>query len=391
MKVSFPALKGTIGKRDYYATTMALSEVPRFFKFTDWSAAEPSLRAQRVLNTSRVPEITKYILDNEEGYLFSSITASYNHQVDFKPMDADGRVGMIEMNLEDMEFVINDGQHRAAAIAAALKENPDLGKERISVLLFAQEDLNRLQQMFSDLNRFVHKTSKSLDILYDHRDHLSALTMEMAELVAPFQGMIDKEKTAIPLRSPKLLTLSALYDANVELVGTKIGAPGTKDFKEKLALAAAYWNEVARAIPDWQRVKDGTLNAPALRQEKISTHGVILRALGAVGSTLLATYPDDWRKHLAALRNIDWRKSVGTRVNPLWDNVCIVAGSVASNRQARKATGAVLKELLALPLEAQERQVIANLREAGWQGAAPASPTVPDGQQRLDLTLTKTA
>ena len=289
-------------------------------------------------------------------------------------MDADGRVGTIEMNLEDMEFVINDGQHRAAAIAAALKENSDIGRERISVLLFAQEDLDRLQQMFSDLNRFVHKTSKSLDILYDHRDHLSALTMEMAELVGPFKGMIDKEKTAIPLRSPKLVTLSALYDANAELLGTKIGAPGSKDFREKLALATEYWNEVARAIPDWQRVKDGDLKAPALRQEKISTHGVILRALGGVGNALLATYPQDWREHMEAMRHIDWRKSVGARVNPLWDNVCIVAGSVASNRQARKATGAVLKELVGLPLEAQEKQVIANLRDVGWnRGSAKAA------------------
>jgi DNA sulfur modification protein DndB len=386
MKVNFPALKGTIGKRDYYVTTMALSEVPRFFKFTDWAAADPSLRAQRALNTSRVPEITKYILDNEDGYIFSSITASYTHEVDFTPIDPEGRVGTIEMNLEEMEFVINDGQHRAAAIAAALKENPDLGKERISVLLFAQEDLDRLQQMFSDLNRFVHKTSKSLDILYDHRDHVSTLTMEMAERVSAFRGMIDKEKTAVPLRSPKLLTLSALYDANVELLGAKVSAPGTKEFKDKLTLATEYWNEVARAIPDWQRVKDGDIKAQALRQEKINTHGVVLRALGGVGNALLATYPEDWRAHLAGLRQIDWRKSAGSRVNPLWDNVCIVAGSVASNRQARKATEVALKELLGLPLEGQERQIIANMREAGWRGGTSDDPAASDGRRAPELT-----
>ena len=68
------------------------------------------------------------------------------------------------MELEAAEFVINDGQHRCAAIAAALKDNPALGKEKISVLLFERENPERLQQMFSDLNRFVQKTSKeSLD------------------------------------------------------------------------------------------------------------------------------------------------------------------------------------------------------------------------------------
>ncbi|HYT41298.1 MAG TPA: DNA sulfur modification protein DndB, partial [Methylomirabilota bacterium] len=78
MEVKFPAMQATIGKRKYYATTMALSEVPRFFKFNDWTQFEPQQRAQRVLNVARVPEITKYILDNEDGYIFSSITASYN-------------------------------------------------------------------------------------------------------------------------------------------------------------------------------------------------------------------------------------------------------------------------------------------------------------------------
>ena len=57
---------------------MALSEIPRFFKFNDWEQVTPELRAQRVLNESRVPLIAKYIVDNEDSYLFSSIAASYN-------------------------------------------------------------------------------------------------------------------------------------------------------------------------------------------------------------------------------------------------------------------------------------------------------------------------
>ena len=159
------------------------------------------MRAQRVLNVDRVPGITRYILDNEEGYLFSSITASFNCPLTFTPSPSDDRIGSLEMDLENMEFVINDGQHRAAAIAAALKENPDLGKERISVLLFEMENLDRLQQMFSDLNRFAHKTSRSMDILYDHRDNLSALTKEVSESVLglPRDGRQGEDLGAPPL------------------------------------------------------------------------------------------------------------------------------------------------------------------------------------------------
>src|SRR6266542_5476651 len=342
MKVSIPAMRGTIGRRQYYGTMLSLSEIPRLFKFNDWEQFSPEHRAQRVLNKNRIPDIAKYILDNEEGYLFSSITASYNSEVTFIPVADGAEVGTLVMELENVEFIINDGQHRCAAIAAALKENPALGKEKISVLLFETENLERLQQMFSDLNRFVQQTSKSLGMLYDRRDNLSALTMELAEQVDVFRDMVDKEKVTIPRRSPKLFTVSALYEANEELLGNQIPEQGSPLYAEILRRAVKYWTELSKIIGDWQKVKNGTLSASELRQEKINTHAVVLRALGSVGRTLLAKYPEDWQAKLRLLENIDWRKSVGSSANPLWDDVCITAGSVVSNRQARAATLAVL-------------------------------------------------
>lgn len=239
---------------------------------------------------------------------------------------------------------------------AALSENPAIGKERISVLLFPWESLERAQQMFTDLNRFVQKTSKSLNILYDHRDMLSGFTMEITERVPVFKGMIDKEKLTIPIRSEKLFTLSTLYDANEELIGAKLEKPDTKEYKEKLERAVSYWNAVSGVIPDWEKVKQGSVKAPMLRQEKINTHGVVLRALGGLGRALIEAHPNGWEARLEPLRDIDWRKSVGNKVNPEWENVCITAGSVLSNRQARVATLAVLKSKVGLDLTGQESQ-----------------------------------
>lgn len=357
MKVSFPAMRGIIGKRQYFNTMMALSEIPHLFKFNDWEQFTPELRAQRVLVKSRVPEIVKYIVDNEDGYLFSSITCAYSAEVKFKPFEEGADIGYLEMDLEDAKFLINDGQHRCAAITAALNENPGIGKEKISVLLFPWESLERAQQMFTDLNRFVQKTSKSLNILYDHRDALSGFTMEVSERVHVFQGMIDKEKLTIPIRSEKLFTLSTLYDANEELIGGKLGkSADTAEYKEKLERAVAYWKALSGIITDWQKVKDGSIKAPMLRQEKINTHGVVLRALGGLGRFLIEAHPDKWEQRLSVLKNVDWRKSVGNKVNPQWENVCITAGSVLSNRQARVATLAVLKGIVGLELTGQETQ-----------------------------------
>jgi DNA sulfur modification protein DndB len=331
-----------MGGRQYYSLLISLSEIPRFFKFNDWEQSTPEMRTQRVLNKARVPDIAKYILDNEHGYLFSSITASYSCPVNFMPSAENSEIGTLEMELENLEFIINDGQHRCAAIAAALKENPALGKEKISVLLFETENSERLQQMFADLHRFVQKTSKSLGMLFDHRDNLSTLTMEVSDYVDVFRGRVDKEKVTIPLRSPHLFTISALYEANEELLGKNIAKQGSPAYAELLKTAVEYWTELSKIIGDWEKVKNGELSASELRQEKINTHAVVLRALGGVGRALLTKYPESWQAKLKVLEKIDWRKSVGGSANSLWDDVCITAGSVVSNRQARAATLAVL-------------------------------------------------
>lgn len=194
--------------------------------------------------------------------------------------------------------------------------------------------------------------------------------MEVAENVPAFRGQIDKERISLPAYSPKLLTLSALYDANVELLGELSDRPKSPGFTEKVRLATQYWITVADAISDWQRVGRGMLSGPELRKEKINTHSVVLRALGGVGNVLLTTYPQEWSAYVQRLANIDWRKAVGASVNPLWDNVCIVAGSVVSNRQARRAVLAVLKRELGLPLSHQNTSLLHSL---GKEVAAPAS------------------
>jgi DNA sulfur modification protein DndB len=345
---------GTIFDQRFAArqTLVKLNAIPMMFKFTDWIGAMPEDREQRVLNKKRIPDITSYILDNEDGYIFSSITASYKCAVEFKEIGDDG-LGMLSMDLQDAQFVINDGQHRCAAIAAAIEQNPDVADETISVLLFYYENRDRVQQMFSDLNRFVKKTSKSLDILYDKRDHMSQVTLDVCNKVEVFQGMVDKDAVSLPVRSEKLFTLAALYDAMDELLPE--GDREELSQPAQVEKAIAYWSAVSRYMPDWLKVKNGHLRSVDLRQERISSHTIVLRALGGVGAELMRM--SDWRERLARLEEIDWNKK-----NPEWQNVCIVANSVVSNRQSRQATRAYIKRHLGLPLSDAETRSLDGLK-----------------------------
>lgn len=352
MKVSFPAMRGEIGQRVYYSCLMKLKAVPKMFTFRDWAEFTPEDREQRILNTKRVPEIAKYIVDNEDGYLFASITASYKCPVTFNPLLGSEDMGTLEMEFEEANFVINDGQHRCAGIANAIKQNPALGEESISVLLFPYENRSRVQQMFSDLNRNVAKTSKSLDILFDKRDEMANVTLDVCERVHVFKDMVDKDAISLPVRSRKLFSLAAMYDANEELL--KFQKDDEHSSRNALvSTACEYWTAVSKAIPDWGKVKAEEIRAMELRQESISAHAVVLRALGAVGAELMKEDPIGWKGRLLELTNVDWGKK-----NPDWENVCIIANSVVSNRQARLATKAYLKQRLGLTLnDAEERSV----------------------------------
>lgn len=350
MYVHVPAMRGKMGNRVYYACLMPLSAIPNLFKFTDWAGFTPEDREQRILNEKRVPELREYILDNDEDYIFSSITASYKSAPIFEPAPTgngiDGSIGILKLRLGD-ELIINDGQHRCAGIAAALKENEAIGDHTISVLLFPWESKERVQQMFSDLNRFVQKTSKSLDILYDKRDKISAATLASIEQVPIFQELTDKDNVALKSKSPKLFTLAALYDANRELL---------KGREENSIIANAarlseYWSVVAEHMPDWNVVFTRHKEASELRAEKIASHSTVLRALGGLGLELMKD--DNWRNRLAELEKIDWSKK-----NKEWENICIIANSVVSNRQARSATKSFIKNRLGMELSEAELRSI---------------------------------
>jgi DNA sulfur modification protein DndB len=348
MFVHVPAMRGQLGSRTYYACLMPMSAIPNLFKFTDWSGFTPEDREQRVLNEKRVPELRDHLIENEEDYIFSSITASYKSTPEFVPAvgqnGLDGSIGILKLKLGD-ELIINDGQHRCAGITAALKDNPEIGSHTISVLLFPYEKKERVQQMFSDLNRFVVKTSKSLDILFDKRDTISAATLASIEQVEVFRELTDKDNVSLKAKSSKLFTLAALYDANSEL----LRGHEQDDIVTKAAVLTDFWAVVAKHMPDWEQVRRGQKFAQELRAEKISSHSTVLRALGGLGGDFMSD--PIWRERMAGLERIDWSKK-----NKDWENVCIIANSVVSNRQARAATKAYIKSKLGLTLSGSEKR-----------------------------------
>ena len=331
----FPAVKGTQAQREYYISMVPLEVMAKIFQFAD-EELPPEVRSQRILNKSRIPEIRDYILSNPESYVFSALTVSVDGNMEFQSVsEVMPQVGTISISMTS-RFLINDGQHRRAAIAEAIKLNPALKNEHISVVFYRDEGLLRSQQMFSDLNRYAIKPTKSINILFNSREESSIIAKRIIEEVEVFKGLVEKERTAISNRSKALFTLSAICTATNELL-----AGSNLSLQEKVDLAKDFWTTVGSHIKEWNKVKSGEMKSADVRKDYICSLSITLVALGYAGNALIQSYPDTWKYHLEQLEQIDWQKS-----NPQWENLVFVNGRVAANRSTQKAMSKHIKEVL---------------------------------------------
>ena len=346
---SFPAIRGIQAGREYFSSMLPMRLLSKIFVFNEENLA-PELRAQRRLNRTRLPRLCDYIVKNKNSYAFSSITASLDGEVEFVPFgkeDAERDVGVLRVPM-DARFIINDGQHRQAAIEKALQISPELGNETISVVFYLDPGLERCQQLFADLNRHTIRPSASLGILYDHRDEQSILVKKLVGDAGLFTDLVELEKTTLSARSRRLFTLSALYKATDELPLDK----ETRSFEDAVELALRFWTVVTGYIKEWQFVQQGKITSGEVREDFIHSHATALQAIARAGAALIDRYPKSWEKRLSALSEIDWRR----RNSDLWEGRALIGGRVSKGLQNVVLTTNVLKKAMGLDLSPEEQR-----------------------------------
>lgn len=354
----FPAIRGVQAGREYYVSMCPLRLLPRLFSF-DEEELVPELRAQRTLNKARVPDIARYIIENKASYTFSAITVSIDGTISFDPVGADGpanfRMGALTVSM-DAKFIVNDGQHRRAAIVHALETAPELGEETIAVVFFLDRGLERCQQMFADLNRYAVKPSASLGVLYDHRSAAASLARHLSLTSSVFKNLIETERSSLSPRSRKLFTLSAVNFATSELLTEK----ELEDFQAASKKCLEFWESVGDQIPEWTYVRQSKMTSGELRRDFIHSHAIVLQAMGRAGRALYLLPEAERTKRLKRLRNVDWsRKNAAT-----WEGRAMVGGGMAKSGQNITLTCNEIKRVLGLKLTPEE-----STAEAAWAAA----------------------
>ena len=321
----FDAIRGIQAGREFYVAMCPFKTIPKLFIFND-EFVPPEMRAQRILRNTRIPALKNYIINNPKDYIFSSLTASVDGVMKFSPSPSegqDGKTGRLYISM-DATILINDGQHRRRAIEQALKEMPDLGHEMISVVFFQDKGLKRSQQMFADLNKNAVKPTKSLNILYDHRDNFSQFIVRLINSVEIFQGRVELEKTAISNRSKTFFTLSGISDSTMTLLGIN---KGRKITEEESWNVKEFWSEVSKNIPEWQLLIQGKVTASELRKNYVNSHTNLLNALGIFGNIIINEYPKNWKEKIRKLQKIDW-----SRDNIEWEGRLLQKGRMLKNK-----------------------------------------------------------
>lgn len=345
--LAFPVIRGLQARREYFVAMWSLRMLRQISIF-DEDELPPELRAQRTLNKARIPEICGYMLDNPDDYVFSALTVSIDSDVAFDPLPGQDKLGLLRVPM-DARFIINDGQHRRAAIIEALDQRPELGHETIAVVFFLDIGLERCQQMFADLNRHAIRPSRSLGLLYDHRNDKARLAKLVVMKSDFFRDIVDMEKSSLAKRSRKLFTLSAFYNACADLVE----GIATGDLNNDANVAREFWEEAAIHFPAWAQVRENRLPASEVREGYIHSHGIALQAIGKAGNCLLRQHPKDWKKRLVTLAKIDWSRNNAR----LWEGRALIGGKVSKATANVILTTNAIKMALALPLDDEQQRV----------------------------------
>ncbi|MSS58439.1 DNA sulfur modification protein DndB [Erysipelotrichaceae bacterium Oil+RF-744-GAM-WT-6] len=347
----FPVVRGKQANREYYIAMVPLKMISKLFP-EDEEYVPPEFRAQRKLNEGRVPVIAKYILNNRDSYVFSALASSIDGDFSFESDNNSSDTGMLNVSM-DARFLINDGQHRKAAIIEALKEDQSLGEETIPIVFFEDKGLARSQQIFTDLNKNAVKTSNSISELYDSRDSLAVVTRKVIQSIEFLNSYTDKEKDNLGKYSSNIFTLNTFYSANNYALGKKDAAPADELFLKR------FWSLVVEHMPQWQEIMKKEVSKVEIREKYIVTQGVVIQALGLLANSLKNVKADEMENYLIGLETINWKRSAR-----IWLMRAVGQnGRIITNKKAVSLISNQIKKSIGIPLSSKESKLERELKE----------------------------
>lgn len=242
-----PCLKGKLGDRHFFSCVMTLKDVAERVTFAEvlHDSEKLSDLIQRTLDVGRGKKIQEYLMDKDERFFNSMVVAVYGgdpewygigkissrgekkNEISKIPESVMDSIGILSFSGKEKLYAL-DGQHRLAGIQRAVKKQPKLGVEEVSILFVAHKQTKvgkmRSRRLFTVLNKTAKAVSKAEIVALDEDDTMAIITRRLIEENKLFNNdKISFNKTANmpPGNTTSLTTIVNLYDI-LNILYTKI-------------------------------------------------------------------------------------------------------------------------------------------------------------------------
>lgn len=389
MASTFPAVRGRMGETEFFCSVLTYGEVARLVQFVedvdDWTPdTDPESKSQRRLNTGRVErEMVPYLLGVTDHF-YSALTVEVRPAllgegdvavpfVETGPAIPGGMsVGQVVLDGTETLYAL-DGQHRLKSIQLAIRQRPDMAREQIAVIMVPFRSQRRSQLLFSDLNRYAKSPSKSISLLFSHRDPIVTLAKALVEKVDLLNGRVEFESTSLSKHTPSLITLSTLYEMTRSLLRGR--THDEIDSSGELERQAAIWAAMVDSIAPWRQVADRTEHPAYLRGKYLAMHGVCQQAIGIAVAAAVGDGSETVTL-LAPLRSVDWRTT-----NPEWQGVAVQGRHISNTSTTVRNLAGLISLKLGLAVDPGVAATLVTIIEARGEVAPQELRAMLNGQK----------
>ncbi|BAZ09882.1 hypothetical protein NIES4071_16960 [Calothrix sp. NIES-4071] len=304
-----PALKAKMGDWDYYVTVMKLGKVSRECRLAEEIHANQHLDEliQREIQDRVQKEMVPYLLNAPQRFYgalvvavyggepeFSHVKVDEHHLIDDKANRSSYGFGLLRFDGSQIYYAL-DGQHRLKSIQEALRQNPELGKEEITVIILKHENtkegLERTRRLFSTLNRRAKPTSSGMNIAIDEDDAVAIVSRRLIKendtlKILVLGNLGSKQISPTKKHEPYIATLTTFYDTNEVLLrayngGLEINArfkqfrPSDEDLDDFYKYLENIWMYWLHKCPGFDDVLRGWKKAGDIRKRADANGAVV--------------------------------------------------------------------------------------------------------------------
>lgn len=248
-KLEIPVIQAHQLGRDCFVGTI---------KYRDLDKIEVDADVQRPEVARRIPQIAKYVLDNDGYFGAALLTITGPVMLDENRLIVD----------HECRIVVNDGQHRIAGIRRAIEDDPDAMQERLDddlpVVIYVDLSREEQRQLFADLNLNAAKPPKAIGLSYNDRNTAVKIAKRLIEKCACFRGKVNYLKTRIGKRDPELFTFSIIVDIVQAMFDDLMPDMTVDEIERRADAAAAFWRQVDEVMGPHFEARNYSINKNAL-------------------------------------------------------------------------------------------------------------------------------